>query len=140
MKTFETVVPFPSLPFAMSHFQLELDAEALERMDELTLKARKEQDQTTREKEHLEVCFRFARLLSCHAKPALTNELCMIHSKRNEHRCFVCVCVCSKPVASPVCICRNTCLVAHLGAPHSAVADTRPLPHTLSSPVTPTLP
>lgn len=36
-------------------FQLELDAEALERMDELTLEARKEQAETEREKERLQV-------------------------------------------------------------------------------------
>lgn len=35
--------------------QLELDAEALERMDELTLQARKEQEETNREKSRLEV-------------------------------------------------------------------------------------
>lgn len=36
--------------------QLELDAEALERMDELTVQARHEQQETSREKDRLEVC------------------------------------------------------------------------------------
>lgn len=35
--------------------QLELDAEALERMDELTLQARKEHEETSCEKERLQV-------------------------------------------------------------------------------------
>lgn len=41
-----------SIPFFI---QLELDAEALERMDELTRQARKEQEKTTREKDRLQV-------------------------------------------------------------------------------------
>lgn len=41
--------------FVVFVFQLELDTEALERMDELTLEARKEQAETEREKERLQV-------------------------------------------------------------------------------------
>lgn len=45
----------PLSPLTPSLSQLELDAEALERMDELTLQARKEQEETNREKDRLEV-------------------------------------------------------------------------------------